>query len=148
MFKFRLQSVLEVRNRITRIKQKEYSEVLARYQALEAQIAQHEEDIAKSGRKMDAAKRHSPDTFAMQQFTAYRQRLKTEIVLIGDQMREENQELEARRQALVEARRAQRSLEILQENALERYTREQNRRERVTMDEVASIYHAFRPSSN
>ncbi|NIP74128.1 MAG: hypothetical protein GWO16_14400, partial [Gammaproteobacteria bacterium] len=71
----------------------------------------------------------------------YRRRVEGEIQLIEGQMREQAQELEAKRQALVEAKRAQRTLEILRDKAQSRAERELGRRERATMDEVASTYH-------
>ena len=144
MFRFHLQTVLEARERITRLKQKEYSLVLASQQTKLDQIRNNEKSMARSGKKLDQAMENSPDTFAMQQFTAYRQRLKNDNQRINQQMREENQELEAKRKNLVEARRAQRSLEILREKQKLRFQQEENRRERAAMDEVASTNYIFR----
>ena len=144
MFRFHLQTVLEARERITRLKQKEYSLVLFSQQQKLDLIRNNEKSMAQSGKKLDQAMVASPDTFAMQQFAAYRQRLKNDNLRINEQMREESQELEAKRMGLVEARRAQRSLEILREKQQLRFQQEENRRERAAMDEVASTNYIFR----
>jgi flagellar export protein FliJ len=144
MFHFRLQSVLEVRERMARIRQKEFAEVLAHHQALEAQFERHEADLARAGRYLDGVRRSSPTVQPLTLFGAYRHRVKSEMARIQERMRELAQELEARRHALVEAKRAQRSLEILREKARTRYEHTLNRQERATMDEVAANYHLLR----
>lgn len=144
MFRFRLQTVLEVRERMARLRQKEYAETLARRQALLAQTNEHERGLARAARQLDLANQSHPTVFAMQQYSAYRERMKGEMALLEEQLREQAQELEARRNALVEARREQRTLELLRDKELKRYEQAENRRERSTMDEVASNYHVFR----
>lgn len=140
MFNFRLQSVLEVRERMARIRQKEFSEVLARQQGLDTQIQTHERDLSKASDFVERARKTSLTTQPFELFAHYQRRLKSEIERLAEQKREEAQELEAKRKALVEAKRAQRTLEILRDKAQDRYEREMTRRERVTMDEVATNY--------
>jgi len=144
MFLFRLQSVLEVRERMARLKQKEFAEVLSRHQVLEAEIEHNEADLARASLKVDDAKRNSPSLLPLELFTNFQRRIKGDMARIQEQMREQAQELEARRRALVEAKRAQRSLEILRDKARVRYENTLSRRERATMDEVASNYHLLR----
>lgn len=143
MFHFRLQTVLEVRERLARIRQKEFSEVLAKQQTLEMQIHAHEQDIARAAAFVDQSNRNAPSVFSLEMFGNYKQRLKQEMRLLEQQVRELSQELEAKRATMVEAKRAQRSLEILRDKANERYERDLNHRERVTMDEVASNYFVY-----
>jgi flagellar export protein FliJ len=144
MFHFRMQSVLDVRERITRLKQKEFSEVLARHQALEARIVQNDRELARAARNLDTTARALPNTFSFQLYGRFRQRLLSENDLLREQIREQAQELESRRTALVEARRAQRTLEILRDKERARNEHDLSRRERFTMDEIASNYHLFR----
>lgn len=143
MFRFRLQSVLNVRERLARIRQKEFSEVLTRRQSLEARIDAHHADIAKASHYVDRANQQSPSVFSLEMFGGFKSRLTAEIALIEKQVHEQDQELEAKRTALVEAKRAQRSLEILRDKAHDRYKHDLNHRERVTMDEVASNYFVY-----
>jgi flagellar export protein FliJ len=144
MFHFRLQSILEVRERLARIKQKEFSEVLSRHQALEEEIAQHHEDLSRAANYVDGVRRTSPSVLPLELYGNYRRRLDSEIALLGERMREQAQELEARRKSLVEAKRSQRTLEILRDKERVRYELTLKRREQATMDEVASNYFIFR----
>ena len=146
MFHFRLQSVLDVRERMARLKQKEFAEVLSRHQVLEAQIERNEGDLARASAKVDDIKRSSASILPLELFANFQRRIKGDMARIQEQMREQAQELEARRRSLVEAKRAQRSLEILRDKARVRYEEALSRHERATMDEVASNYHLLRQS--
>lgn len=143
MFQFRLQSVLEVRERLSRIKQKEFSEVLYKRQQMELEIEQRHGALSRASSFVDKGKRASLSLHPLEMFQAFKQRLDSEIDLIAEQMREQDQQLEERRRALVEAKRAQRTLEILREKAQNRYEKELNRRERAIMDEVGANYFIF-----
>lgn len=140
MFRFRLESVLKVRERMARIRQKEFSEVMARQQVLDARILAHQQSLTRAADFTNQARRGSVTVFTLEMFNNYQRRLKGEIELLADQKREEAQELEAKRNTLVEAKRAQRTLEILREKAQRRHQQEMNRRERLIMDEVARNY--------
>ena len=144
MFKFRLQSVLEVRERMARLRQKDFAESLARHQVLEAQMEAHEAKLARAGQFVESQKRSSPTVLSLQLYGNFQRRVRGEMALIEGQIREQAQELEATRGRLVEAKRAQRSLEILRDKAQGRFEQAQSRLERVTMDEVASNYTVLR----
>lgn len=143
MFRFRLQSILEVRERLARIRQKEFSEVLFKRQTMEAQVDQHQSDLGRASGFVDRMKRSTIALQPLALYANYQRRLNSEIDLITGQIREQGQDLEEKRKALVEAKRAQRTLEILRDKAHNRYEQELNRRERSTMDEVASNYFIF-----
>lgn len=140
MFHFRLESVLKVRERMARIRQKEFSEVMARQQVLDAKILTHQQSLTRASEFTNQARRSSATVFPLEMFNLFQRRLKGEIELLAEQKREEAQELETKRKILVEAKRAQRTLEILREKEQNRYQQEINRRERLTMDEVARNY--------
>lgn len=146
MFHFRLQSVLDVRERMARLKQKEFAEVLTRHQLLEAEIERNEADLARAARHVDDLKRGTTTAAPLELFANFQRRVRGDMERIQDQMREQAQELEERRRTLVEAKRAQRSLEILRDKERLRYEEALTRSERVTMDEVASNYHLLRQS--
>lgn len=144
MFHFRLQNVLDVRERITRLRQKDYAHVEAQVQGLADQVDDLQTAKARAARDMDETNATAPSVFALQQYQAFRQRVKHQVALLHEQMRELQQELDARRAALVEARRAQRALEILRDKARRRHEEAEGRRERAAMDEVAANYHTYR----
>jgi len=144
MFRFRLQHVLEIRERLERIKQKDYSLALLEAQKMEQAIGMRHQDIRRSGDHMDALRRSSPTAVPLQLHVNYRKRLEGEIDRLEESLREYQQVLEARRRELVEARRARRTMEILRDKAQARYEQRLSRRERADMDEVAANYHTFK----
>lgn len=144
MFHFRLQHVLEVRERLERLKQKDYSLALLDWQSLVGEIDRRQQTMTRASASVDSLKQTSPTTLPLQLHANYRRRLKSEIVRLREQVREQEQVLEAKRKELVESRRARRTLEILKDKQQARYEERQKRLERVTMDEVAANYHTFR----
>jgi flagellar export protein FliJ len=113
---------------------------MARQQALDVEILTHQESLKRASNFTNQARRSSVTVFPLEMFNNFQRRLKGEIELLAERKREEAQELEAKRNALVEAKRAQRTLEILKEKEQRRYDQEMNRRERLAMDEVARNY--------
>jgi flagellar FliJ protein len=144
MFHFRLQHVLEVRERLERLKQKDYSLALLDWQALVGEIDHRQQTMTRASGYVDSLKQTSPTTLPLQLHANFRRRLKSEIVRLREQVREQEQVLEGKRKELVESRRARRTLEILKDKQEARYLERQKRLERVTMDEVAANYHTFR----
>ncbi len=144
MFRFRLQSVLEVRERLARLRQKEFSEVLAVRHAMEAEIEGFRQGLGQAAKYVDQARQSTVTAHPMELYGNYRRRVTSEIGRIEEQMREQQQELQAKRNDLVEAKRAQRTLEILRDKQQARYAAEEGRKERANMDEIASNYHVFR----
>lgn len=144
MFTFSLQTVLEVRERLEKIKYKEFSTELMERQRLEGLIQTNQESLTGSGEKFDQVRRMTGIAASFQIHQNYRTRLQAEIGLLRGQLREQEQALEGKRKELVEARRAHKALEILRDKERERYNREQTRRERMVMDEVASNYHVYK----
>jgi len=144
MFHFRLQHVLEVRERLERLKQKDYSLALLDWQTLVGEIDRRQVTLVRASESVDSLKQTSPTALPLQLHANYRRRLKAEIGRLREQVREQEQVLELKRKELVESRRARRTLEILRDKQRVRYDQLQKRQERVTMDEVAANYHTFR----
>lgn len=143
MFKFSLQTVLEVRERFERIKYKEYSAELLVQQGLEDQMDQRREALQQSGRRVDERMSQSPSAIPMQWHADFRRRLLEEIGMMEDQVRDQRELVEAKRRELVEARRSHRALEILRDKEYKRYLEREQRLERGVMDEVAANYHQY-----
>lgn len=141
MFRFSLQTVLDVRTRQERIKYKEYSQELIRQQALLGRIHALENDLRRAGQSMDQMRQGSGVTaYPLQMHTMFRQRVASEIAVLQQQLREQEEALEAKRQELVQARRDYRTMEILRDKERVRYDAEEARRERNVMDEAAANY--------
>ena len=143
MFTFSLQSVLDVRERLQKLKYREFSEVLMHRQKLTDAITERKEALVKAAANAQATALGSPSTAPMQLLGSFKQRLTQEMELLAEHVRETNQLLEAKRQELVEARRAHRSLEILKEKEQQRFKQEQARLERIAEDEAATNHYVF-----
>ena len=141
MFNFSLQTVLDVRERLEKIKYKEFSNLLFERQKLDEEISSRKAKIDGAAAKLDEVRRQGITAAPLQLYTHFRRRLHTEIESIGEQMREQEQAVEEKRKELVEARRAHRAIGILKERELRRYERALARQERATMDEIAANYY-------
>ncbi|MBI4084235.1 MAG: flagellar export protein FliJ [Candidatus Lambdaproteobacteria bacterium] len=144
MFQFSLQSVLDVRERLEKLRYKEYSTVLLERQRLESEIDRRQGAMERAAQGADEQRRLGRSALPLQLHDQYRKRLQNEVVRLRQQVKDQEQQLEAKRKQLVEARRAHRALEILRDKEHDRYESELARRERITMDEVASNYHQYR----
>ncbi len=143
MFNFSLQTILEVRKRLERIKYKEFSSVLLERRQLAAQMDGRKDRLASAAGAMDKFKRSAPSTAPLQIHDRFRERIKNELTLLSEQLREKEQTLEMKRKELVEARRAHRTLEILRDKERNRYEMGLARQERTVMDEIATNYHLY-----
>ena len=141
MFTFSLQTVLEVRERLEKIKYKEFSGLLFERQQKDFEIQSRNRQISRAAGQLDQIRREGITAAPLQMYTQFRQRLHSEIDLIAEQMREQEQALEEKRKELVEARRAHRALEILRDRERARYEQAQARQERAVMDEIAANHH-------
>lgn len=144
MFRFSLQTVLDVRERFERIKYKEYSAELMTGQHLEAELDAHRRSLQRAADYADRARASAPHTLPLELHQHFRQRLLGEMSVLQERLREQQQVVEVKRRELVEARRSHRALEILRDKEYERYRQAEARRERAIMDEIASNYHVFR----
>ncbi len=141
MFTFSLQTVLEVRERLEKIKYKEFSGMLYQQQQMSAEMQSRKNQIAESAAKLDEVRRQGITAAPLQLYSNFRERLNSEIELIAEQYREHEQAVEEKRKELVEARRAHRAIEILRDRELERHERTQIRQDRAIMDEIAANYY-------
>lgn len=144
MFHFRLQSVLNVRERLARLREKEYGEALAERQALQNERSGQQNALQRAAQQQDDIRRSGQSVAMLPLYENYRRRVHGEMERLDTQLYEQAQALEVRRHAMVEAKRDQRTLEILRDKEEARYDEDMSRRERALMDEVASTYHQYR----
>ena len=141
MFTFSLQTVLEVRERMEKLKYKEFSLELMEWQKLNDAIKDRKAKLSSAAANLNQVRQYSNSAAPLQLYEHFRSRVNNEIEYLGEQLREQNQSLEAKRKELVEARRAHRALEILRDKELARFKTAETRRERAEMDEIASQHH-------
>ena len=141
MFTFSLQTVLEVRERLEKIKYKEFSSHLFERHRIYEEIQSRRSRIARAAANIDQVKSQGITAAPLQLYDHFRRRISAETGVLSNQLREQEQALEEKRKELVEARRAHRALEILRDKERERYDRAQIRQERAVMDEIAANYY-------
>ena len=144
MFHFSLQTVLDVRERFKKIKNKEYTTELMAHHQLELRMKALQSQLAEGDRSMAITSTTSHSPVPMQLHGNYRKRLQSEMEILAGHLKEQYEAMDVKRQELVEARRAHRALEILREKEHQRYLLEEERKERTTYDEIATNYHMFR----
>ncbi|MDH4226094.1 MAG: flagellar export protein FliJ [Deltaproteobacteria bacterium] len=143
MFKFSLQTVLDVRVRFEKIKYKEYTTELLAYQKIENQCAAVESKREQARQNAESAKHSSPSPVPFMMNESYQKRLKGDLVRLRQKLNEQKEAVDLKRKELVEARRSHKALEILKEKEISRYRQSMERRERAVMDEIAANYHNF-----
>ena len=143
MFRFSLQTVLEVRERFERIKHKEYTAELLVHQGLEDRQDERRGALQRSAERLDQTMVQSRTALPMQWHGDFRRRMLEEIDLLGSQLRDQQELVEEKRRELVEARRSHRALEILRDKEFKRYGEREERLERGVMDEIAANYHLY-----
>ena len=144
MFRFSLQTVLDVRERFERIKYKEYSQELLVKQRLDTERGGRVQALRRAGKNADQLRTTTRTALPLQLHDQFRRRLHDEIQVLDGQLRDQDELVDVKRKELVEARRSHRALEILREKEYKRYLSEEAKRERTVMDEVATNYHIFR----
>ena len=147
MNKFKLQTALKVRERLEKLYQKSFAEQVQVTQRLTDQLNILEEAFQENNSAVDLAKRNGFTIADLAGANGFGQRLKYHQTVVQDQMIEQQELIERRRQELVSATQQKRVLEILREKH-ERREREKVRREETfELDEVSLNLRRYRQDS-
>ena len=137
MPRFRLQTALNVRSRIEKLKQKALAEQLQSVQKIKEQITLKEESLAQRSEDINQAKTQGFTVLQLQLHDQFKSRVKAEMKTLTKQMREQQQVTQVRQQALVKATQNRKVLEILKQRHQERVRQRQTKLENEQMDEIA-----------
>ena len=137
MPKFSLQTALDVRERIERLKQKEFAEQLQLAQEIQKRIADCKTEAQHSNQAVNQLKNQGFTIALLQFHEQFRHRLDQQIGVLEQQLAEQNEVVEVKQQNLLKATQDRRVLEILKEKEEERYRKKRDRLERLEMDEIA-----------
>ena len=144
MNKFKLQTALKVRERLEKLYQKSFAEQVQVTQRLTDQLGILEEAFQENNSTVNQAKRNGFTIADLVRANGFGQRLKYHESVVQDQMIEQQELMERRRQELVSATQQKRVLEILREKH-ERREREKLRREETfELDEVSLNLRRYR----
>ena len=144
MNKFKLQTALKVRERLEKLYQKSFAEQVQVTQRLIDQLNILEEAFQENSSAVDLAKRNGFTIADLVGANGFGQRLKYHQSVVQDQMTEQQELMERRRQELVSATQQKRVLEILREKHELREREKLQREETFELDEVSLNLRRYR----
>ena len=147
MNKFKLQTALKVRERLEKLYQKSFAEQVQVTQRLTDQLNILEEAFQENSSAVDLAKRSGFTIADLVVANGFGQRLKYHQSVVQDQMTEQQELMERRRQELVSATQQKRVLEILREKHELREREKLQREETFELDEVSLNLRRYRQES-
>jgi len=147
MNKFKLQTALKVRERLEKLYQKSFAEQVQVTQRLTDQLNILEEAFVENNSAVDLAKRNGFTIADLVRANGFGQRLKYHQSVVQDQMIEQQELLERRRQELVSATQQKRVLEILREKHELRERERLQREETFELDEISLNLRRYRQES-
>lgn len=146
MPQFSLQTALNVRERVERLKQKAFAEQLQVSQKIKNQIETIQKESKLSAEQLSSLKQQGFTITQLQFYGQYQKRLEQQIMILESQLKEQNEIVEVKQQELLKATQNRRVLEILKEKELQRFWKKQDRLERIEMDEIAQNFSINQPS--
>ncbi|MCG8334797.1 MAG: flagellar export protein FliJ [Proteobacteria bacterium] len=138
MFRFSLQVALDVRERQEKVKMKELAEALSVRQGIANEIDTIHENTRNADRNLDNMKRsQSFDLEQMRFLSRFKSRMKVVLAHCHERLEKAEVVVAERQQALIQASKARKTIEILKEKELKRFKEKITRIERKSMDEIA-----------
>ncbi|MEK9702030.1 MAG: flagellar export protein FliJ [bacterium] len=147
MNKFKLQTALKVRERLEKLYQKSFAEQVQVTQRLTDQLNILEEAFEENNSAVDLAKRNGFTIADLVRANGFGQRLKYHQSVVQDQMIEQQELMERRRQELVSATQQKRVLEILREKHELRERERLQKEETFELDEISLNLRRYRQES-
>jgi len=147
MNKFKLQTALKVRERLEKLYQKSFAEQVQVTQRLTDQLNILEDAFEENNSAVDLAKRNGFTIADLVRANGFGQRLKYHQSVVQDQMIEQQELLERRRQELVSATQQKRVLEILREKHELRERERLQKEETFELDEISLNLRRYRQES-
>ena len=147
MNKFKLQTALKVRERLEKLYQKSFAEQVQVTQRLTDQLNILEDAFEENNSAVDLAKRNGFTIADLVRANGFGQRLKYHQSVVQDQMIEQQELMERRRQELVSATQQKRVLEILREKHELRERERLQREETFELDEISLNLRRYRQES-
>ena len=147
MNKFKLQTALKVRERLEKLYQKSFAEQVQVTQRLTDQLNILEDAFEENNSAADLAKRNGFTIADLVRANGFGQRLKYHQSVVQDQMIEQQELMERRRQELVSATQQKRVLEILREKHELRERERLQKEETFELDEISLNLRRYRQES-
>ena len=137
MPRFRLETALKVRERLEKLYQKALAEQVQIQQELRDQRQLMERALDSNNLNLDQSKSTGFTIMHLQMSDHFRERMTLQMEVNQNQLKEQEQVIELKRQELTRATQKKRVLEILKEKQQQRFEEEMDRQERMEADEIA-----------
>ena len=138
MFRFSLQTALNVRARQEKMRMKDLAEKLAVEQDILNQINTIHDNTVSAESGMNQAKQARSFTIReLKSLSGFKGRMKHTLALRHQELEEAKKEVHEKQQALIEASKLKRTLEILRDKEEKRYLEKISAIQRKNMDEIA-----------
>lgn len=139
MFKFSMQTALDVRGKQEKVQMKEMAQRLAVQQGIERAMAQIETEMTEAKGQLSQAKAMGQINLGdFKYLDQFQVKKRQELGRLEAQRKEAAQATEKARLALVEAAKKRKTLEILRDKEQDRYEKRLARLERQFLDETAT----------
>ena len=137
MPRFRLETALKVRERLEKLYQKALAEQVQIQQELRDQRQLMERALDSNNLNLDQSKSTGFTIMQMQMGDHFKERMTLQMDVNQNQLKEQEQVIELKRQELTRATQKKRVLEILKEKQQQRFEEDMDRQERMEADEIA-----------
>lgn len=138
MFRFSLQTALEVRERQEKVKQKDFAEAKSIEQQIQQRIDDLDLQIAKAREQLNQNKLAGIFSLDQMRFQdAFEARIESEKLIMHQRLSEARKLVDEKRELLIQASRATKTLEILREKEQKKYWEKVAREEQKQLDEIA-----------
>ena len=143
MPRFSLETALSVRERLEKLYQKALAEQLKIEKQHREIINVMKDALENHNNDLDEAKKKGLTINQLLMGSDFQQRIKNNLEIKKDQLKEQLEVVELKRQELTKATQKKRVIEILKENEIKEFLAEKDRLERLEADEIAQNYRRF-----
>tara|TARA_B100001250_G_scaffold226325_1_gene194160 strand:- start:226 stop:669 length:444 start_codon:yes stop_codon:yes gene_type:complete len=143
MPRFSLETALSVRERLEKLYQKALAEQLKIEKQHREIINVMKDALENHNNDLDEAKKKGLTINQLLMGSDFQQRIKNNLEIKKDQLKEQLEVVELKRQELTKASQKKRVIEILKENEIKEFLAEKDRLERLEVDEIAQNYRRF-----
>ena len=137
MPRFRLETALKVRERLEKLYQKALAEQVQIQQELRDHKKLMESALETHDQNLNQSKKSGFTVMQLQMSDHFKERLGLQMEVNQNQLKEQEQVIELKRQELTRATQKKRVLEILKEKQQQRFEEEMDRQERQEAAEIA-----------
>ena len=135
-FRFRLQTVLDQRQRVEDERQRDLAKLLRRRMILQNQLRQMQQTITESKRQLGSSLVGQVDMDGVARFARYSGQTTQRAQMIVVELGRLEKLIHNARQALLDASRKKKALELLRDRRYAQWKKQQDRREHARLDEL------------